>query len=101
MKVFGFLAGAETLGVLRKGGPAASLADASYNNCAWIAADQLLQFFGAKKPIDPNAQYNVDPIQVTLITATNVPKTGRRVSRTRTRRSSSCRAGRRSGTRVG
>ena len=76
VKVFGFLAGAETLGVLRKGGPAASLADASYNNCAWIAADQLLQFFGAKKPIDPNAQYNVDPIQVTLITAANVPKTG-------------------------
>jgi hypothetical protein len=33
----------------RKGGPEASLADASYNNCARIAADQLLQFFGAKK----------------------------------------------------
>ena len=42
--------------------PAVSLADANYNPCAWIAADQLLQFFGSKKPIDPNAQYNVYPI---------------------------------------
>ena len=76
VKVFGFLAGAETLSVLRKGPPAASLADAAYNNCPWLAADQLLQFFGNKKPIDPNAQYNIVPIQTTLITTVNVPKTG-------------------------
>jgi len=76
VKVFGFLAGQETLDTLRKGSPAVSLADGEYNNCAWIAADQLLQFFGNKKPIDPAAQYNVDPIGVTLITSTNVPKVG-------------------------
>jgi len=76
VKVFGFLAGAETLATLRKGGPAASLADAAYNNCPWLAADQLLQYFGNKKPIDPNAQYDVVPIQEVLITTTNVPKTG-------------------------
>ena len=73
VKVFGFLAGAETLGTLRKGLPAVSLADANYNPCAWIAADQLLQFFGSKKPIDPNAQYNVYPINTVLITDRNVP----------------------------
>jgi ABC-type sugar transport system substrate-binding protein len=73
VKVFGFLAGAETLGTLRKGLPAVSLADANYNPCAWIAADQLLQFFGSKKPVDPNAQYNVYPINTVLITDRNVP----------------------------
>jgi ABC-type sugar transport system substrate-binding protein len=74
VKVFGFLAGAETLGTLRKGLPAVALADADYNPCAWLAADQLLQYFGSKKPIDPNAQYNIYPIQTLLITNTNVPK---------------------------
>jgi ABC-type sugar transport system substrate-binding protein len=77
VKVFGFLAGAETLSVLRKGVPAVSLADADYNPCAWIAADQLLQYFGNKKPIDPNALYNVYPINTVLITNTNVPKVGK------------------------
>jgi ribose transport system substrate-binding protein len=72
VKVFGFLAGAETLGVLRKGGAAAGLADAAYNNISWIAADQLLQYFGDKKPIDPNAQYNVVAIPTALITSTTV-----------------------------
>jgi len=76
VKVFGFLAGAETLGTLRKGLPAVSLADADYNPCAWLAADQLLQYFDNKKPIDPNAQYNIYPINTVLITNTNVPKTG-------------------------
>ncbi len=74
VKVFGFLAGAETLSTLRKGLPAVSLADADYNPCAWLAADQLLQFFGNKKKIDPNAQYNIYPINTVLITGTNVPK---------------------------
>jgi ribose transport system substrate-binding protein len=74
VKVFGFLAGAETLATLRKGLPAVSLADANYNPCAWIAADQLLQYFGSKKPIDPNAQYNVYPINTVLITDRNAPK---------------------------
>jgi hypothetical protein len=36
----------------------------------------LLQFFGNKKPIDPNAQYNIYPINTVLITKTNAPKTG-------------------------
>lgn len=72
VKVFGFLAGAETLGVLRKGGPAAGLADAAYNDISWIAADQLLQFFGDKKPIDPAAQYNVVAIPTALITSVTV-----------------------------
>jgi ABC-type sugar transport system substrate-binding protein len=76
VKVYGFLAGAETLSVLRKGKPAAALADAAYNNVSWLAADQLLQFFGKKKPIDPNAQYNIVPIPTALITSANVPKTG-------------------------
>jgi ribose transport system substrate-binding protein len=76
VKVFGFLAGAETLGTLRKGLPAVALADADYNPCAWLAADQLLQYFGSKKPIDPNAQYNIYPINTVLITNTNVPKVG-------------------------
>jgi len=76
VKVYGFLAGAETLSALRKGAPAAGLADAAYNNISWIAADQLLQFFAKKTPIDPNAQYNIVPIPTALITATNVPKVG-------------------------
>lgn len=76
VKVYGFLAGAETLAALRKGGPAAALADAAYNNISWLAADQLLLFFGKKKPIDPNAQYNIVPIPTALITAKNVPKVG-------------------------
>lgn len=76
VKVFGFLAGAETLAALRKGGPAAGLADAAYNNISWLAADQLLKLFGKKIPIDPAAQYNIVPIPTALITAKNVPKTG-------------------------
>ena len=76
VKVFGFLAGAETLAALRKGGAAAGLADAAYNNISWLAADQLLQFFGKKKAIDPAAQYNIVPIPTALITAANVPKAG-------------------------
>ena len=63
VKVFGFLAGAETLGTLRKGAPGGLRSPTrDYNPCAWLAADQLLQFFGNKKPIDPNAQYNIYPI---------------------------------------
>ena len=76
VKVYGFLAGAETLGALRKGAPAAALADAAYNNISWVAANELLLFFGKKKPIDPNAQYNIVPIPTALITAKNVPKVG-------------------------
>jgi len=74
VKVFGFLAGAETLAEMRKGAPAAGLSDAAYNNCSWIAADQLLQYFGKKKPIDPNAQYDVVSIPTALITPANIPK---------------------------
>jgi ribose transport system substrate-binding protein len=74
VKVFGFLAGAETLGAMRKGGAAAALADAEYNPCPWLAVDQLLQLFGPKKkPVDPLAQYDVVPMHTVLITPTNIP----------------------------
>ena len=76
VKVFGFLAGAETLATLRKGGPAAGLADAAYNDISWIAANQFLMYFGEHKKIDPNAQYNDMYIPTALITAANVPKVG-------------------------
>jgi ribose transport system substrate-binding protein len=77
VRVYGFLAGAETLATLRAGAPARALADAEYNPCAWLAADQILQFLGPKKkPIDPNVMYNVWNIGTTLLTTANVPKTG-------------------------
>jgi len=77
VRVYGFLAGAETLATLRGGPPARALADAEYNPVSWLAVDQLLQLFGPKKkPIDPNAMYNVVNLGTVLITADNVPKTG-------------------------
>lgn len=75
VKVFGFYAGADALDALRKGGPAAAVADAPVQDSSWIALDQLLQFFAEKKPIDPLAQYDRS-YPMTLITSKNVPKTG-------------------------
>jgi ABC-type sugar transport system substrate-binding protein len=74
IKVFGFLSDPENLALLRKGGSAASIADADYTPAGWIAADQLLQFLGPKHtPIDPQATWNILQMKETLLTPKNVP----------------------------
>ena len=73
VKVFGFLSDPQNLAALRKGGSAASIADADYTPCGWLAADQLLQFLGPKHTaIDPQAEYDIYPIDEVLITPKNV-----------------------------
>ena len=75
VKVYGFLAGPQNLAAIQAGGTAAAIADADYTPCAWIAADQLLQYFGPKKtPIDPQATYNITQMKETLLTPINAPK---------------------------
>jgi ribose transport system substrate-binding protein len=74
VKVYGFLAGPQNLAAIQAGGTAAAIADADYTPCAWIAADQLLQYFGPKhKPVDPQAEYNITELKETLLTPLNAP----------------------------
>jgi ABC-type sugar transport system substrate-binding protein len=75
VKVYGYLAGPQNLAAIQGGGTAAAIADADYTPCAWIAADQLLQYFGPKhKPIDAQAEYNITALKETLLTPLNAPK---------------------------
>lgn len=75
VKVYNFYANPDSLAALRRGGPAAAVAESPVQNGGWIALDQLLHFWTEDTPIGQDPFYE-DQFPVKLVTAENVPRTG-------------------------
>jgi ribose transport system substrate-binding protein len=75
VKVYNYYANPDSLDALRRGGPAAAVAESPVQNGGWIALDQLLHFFTEDTPIAQDPFY-ADQFPVKLVTAANVPRTG-------------------------